>query len=83
MPWPLLQPVYDRFTEGFEAADLKAAKALLDALQEWVSYVRFRRNLVVRTRSGEEPESTHGGLSLGCVARLSPSSFTGEPRFGL
>jgi predicted ATPase len=29
----LLQPVYDRFTEGFETADLKAAKALLDALQ--------------------------------------------------
>ena len=28
----LLQPVYDRFTEGFETADLKAAKALLDAL---------------------------------------------------
>jgi predicted ATPase len=30
----LLQPLYDRFTEGFETADLKAAKALLDALQE-------------------------------------------------
>jgi predicted ATPase len=30
----LLQPVYDRFTEGFETADLKAAKALLIALQE-------------------------------------------------
>ena len=29
----LLQPVYDRFTEGFETADLKAAKALLDALE--------------------------------------------------
>ena len=26
----LLQPVYDRFTEGFDTADLKAAKALLD-----------------------------------------------------
>ena len=30
----LLQPVYDRFTEGFETADLKAAKALLDNPQE-------------------------------------------------
>jgi predicted ATPase/DNA-binding winged helix-turn-helix (wHTH) protein len=29
----LLQPVYDWFTEGFETADLKAAKALLDALR--------------------------------------------------
>ena len=29
----LLQPVYDRFTEGFETADLKAARALLDALR--------------------------------------------------
>ncbi len=27
----ILQPVYDRFTEGFDTADLKAAKALLDA----------------------------------------------------
>ena len=30
----LLQPIYDRFTEGFDTADLKAAKALLDALRE-------------------------------------------------
>jgi predicted ATPase len=29
----LLRPVYDRFTEGFETADLQAAKALLDALE--------------------------------------------------
>jgi predicted ATPase len=29
----LLQPVYDRFTEGFGTADVKTAKALLDALQ--------------------------------------------------
>jgi len=29
----LLQPVYDRFTEGFDTTDLKAAKALLDTLQ--------------------------------------------------
>ena len=29
----LLQPVYDRFTEGFDTIDLKAAKALLDTLQ--------------------------------------------------
>ncbi|HEY4470054.1 MAG TPA: hypothetical protein VGN21_02715, partial [Stellaceae bacterium] len=28
----LLQPVYDRFTEGFETADLKAAKALINSL---------------------------------------------------
>jgi predicted ATPase len=29
----LLSAVYDRFTEGFETADLKTAKALLDSLQ--------------------------------------------------
>jgi predicted ATPase len=29
----LLQPVYDRFTEGFDTADLKAAKTLLDAVR--------------------------------------------------
>ncbi|MDX1675673.1 MAG: hypothetical protein R3314_12835, partial [Longimicrobiales bacterium] len=27
-----LKPVYDWFTEGFETADLKAARSLLDAL---------------------------------------------------
>jgi tetratricopeptide (TPR) repeat protein len=30
----LLGPVYGQFTEGFETADLKAAKALLDALRQ-------------------------------------------------
>jgi len=29
---PILAPVYDRFTEGFETADLRAARALLDSL---------------------------------------------------
>jgi hypothetical protein len=28
------QPVYDRFTEGFDTADLKAARALLHGLRE-------------------------------------------------
>ena len=28
----LLAPIYDRFTEGFETADLQDARALLDAL---------------------------------------------------
>jgi predicted ATPase len=28
----LLQPVHNRFTEGFDAANLKAAKALIDTL---------------------------------------------------
>jgi predicted ATPase len=30
----LLQPIYDRFTEGFDTADLKMAKTLLEALAE-------------------------------------------------
>jgi predicted ATPase len=29
---PTLDPVYDRFGEGFETADLESAKTLLDAL---------------------------------------------------
>jgi predicted ATPase len=28
----VLQPVYDRFTEGFGTADLREAKRLIDAL---------------------------------------------------
>jgi hypothetical protein len=30
-----LQPVYDWFTEGFETADLKAARNLLNTLPTW------------------------------------------------
>ena len=30
----LLQPIYERFTEGLDTADLKAAKALVDAFAE-------------------------------------------------
>jgi predicted ATPase len=30
----LLQPIYDRFTEGFDTADLRAVRTLLDALQK-------------------------------------------------
>ena len=29
----LLEPVYDRFTEGFDTVDLKTAEALLDTLR--------------------------------------------------
>ena len=31
---PLLERVYNRFTEGFETADLKSAKTLLDTLRQ-------------------------------------------------
>jgi predicted ATPase len=37
----LLQPVYDRFTEGFETTDLKAANALLDALLKPAAFSQF------------------------------------------
>ena len=33
LPYELLAPVYDWFTEGFATVDLQAAKALIDALQ--------------------------------------------------
>ena len=38
----LLQPVYDRFTEGFDTADLKVAKALLDALAKPAGFANLR-----------------------------------------
>jgi predicted ATPase len=31
----LLAPVYDRFTEGFETADLKIAKSFLDQFDSY------------------------------------------------
>jgi hypothetical protein len=42
----LLPPIYDRFTEGFETADLRAAKALIGEL-----YTRSE-DLALRWRSG-------------------------------
>jgi predicted ATPase len=39
-----LQPVYDRFTEGLETADLKSAGTLLDALAEPVALREVRTN---------------------------------------
>jgi hypothetical protein len=45
----LLQPVYDRFTEGFDTTDLKAAKTLLDSLRRaraaWMAADRSRWSL--------------------------------------
>jgi predicted ATPase len=29
--WQVLAPVYDRFTEGFETADLRSARAMLES----------------------------------------------------
>jgi predicted ATPase len=59
----LVQPVYDRFTEGFETADLKATKALLDALQELGARCgkngamrpSGRKNLNSQTRPSQRP----------------------------
>jgi predicted ATPase len=53
----LLQPVYDRFTEGFETADLKAAKALLIALQEQLEVG------VARAAPCAEREASHPRLA--------------------
>jgi hypothetical protein len=62
----LLQQVYDRFTEGFDTADLKTAKCLLGALQLWVSWrplhtgssTRGRRNKRKRDAiNGRHPET--------------------------
>jgi predicted ATPase len=35
--YALLSPVYDRFTEGFQTADLRSARTLLDLLQSEAS----------------------------------------------
>jgi predicted ATPase len=45
----LLQSVYDRFTEGFDTSDLKAAKALLDALAVPVACGKARIKLASHT----------------------------------
>jgi hypothetical protein len=51
----LLMPVYDRFTEGFDTADLKTAKELLDELgsyNAWVENDNFRQVPLVAASSG-------------------------------
>jgi predicted ATPase len=55
----LLQPVYDRFTEGFETADLKAAKALIDSLPRRAG---ARRDEVALTRLTSHPINADGYL---------------------
>lgn len=42
----LLAPVYNRFTEGFDTADLKVAKTLLDSLPQKVTSSRCVRPFV-------------------------------------
>jgi hypothetical protein len=61
----LLQPVYDRFTEGFGTTDLKAPQALLDALAE---------PYAPRTRTSR-PNATSGMAGAGYFAyRTAPNS---------
>jgi hypothetical protein len=61
----LLQPVYDRFTEGFGTTDLKAPQALLDALAE---------PYAPRTRTSR-PNATPGMAGAGYFAnRTAPNS---------
>jgi predicted ATPase len=55
----LLQPIYDRFTEGFETADLKAAKALIDSLPRRAG---ARRDEVELTRLKSHPINADGDL---------------------
>jgi predicted ATPase len=45
----LLAPTYNRFTEGFETADLKTAKALIDSLPRRAG---ARRDEVARFKHG-------------------------------
>jgi predicted ATPase/DNA-binding winged helix-turn-helix (wHTH) protein len=45
----LLQPIYDRFTEGFDTSDLKTAKALIDSLPLRAG---ARRDEVARFKDG-------------------------------
>jgi hypothetical protein len=59
----ILQPVYDRFTEGFDTADLKSAKALLDALGQTGSETTpdAAGLTSVETRRGASPASAIRG----------------------
>jgi predicted ATPase len=45
----LLAPIYNRFTEGFDTANLKTAKALIDSLPPRAG---ARRDVVVRFNHG-------------------------------
>jgi predicted ATPase len=53
----LLAPIYNRFTEGFETADLKTAKALIDSLPLRAG---ARRDEVALTRLNSHPINADG-----------------------
>jgi len=61
----LLQPVYDRFTEGFGTTDLKSPQALLDALAE---------PYAPRTRTSR-PNATSGMAGAGYFAKQNRTEF--------
>ena len=61
----LLQPVYDRFTEGFGTTDLKSPQALLDALAE---------PYAPRTRTSR-PNATSGMAGAGYFAKQNRNEF--------
>jgi predicted ATPase len=48
----LLQSIYDQFTEGFDTADLRDAKALIRSLRQNVSRKQSER-AGIRSRAGE------------------------------
>jgi predicted ATPase/DNA-binding winged helix-turn-helix (wHTH) protein len=66
---PVLQSVYDRFTEGFDAVDLKAARTLLDGLRECYGSAASDR-----LRRAPPPPSDSGGPAARNGVRRGQSS---------
>jgi hypothetical protein len=65
----LRQPVYDRFSEGFDTADLKPAKALIDSLTQRAG---ARRDEVALTRLNSQGGRFAGG---NCRQKAIPTLF--------
>jgi hypothetical protein len=68
----LLAPIYDWFTEGFDAADLVAAKALLDELAAnclWFSAkaVRMPTSQPLNTAGSSVPACTRSRRPTACT----------------
>ena len=72
----LLAPIHDWFTEGFDTADLKDAKALLDELGRASGERLCLTTHQFDAEPGSGPSGQNGG-GQGCVV---PNDFSVDPR---
>jgi predicted ATPase len=76
----LLAPIYNRFTEGFETADLKTAKALIDSLPLRAGARRCQRRRE-NASAGRSKTASRADGRTALAGRAEPVSGTANSAF--